>query len=169
MKMFPRAQQITLKKMWLFWSESMWAPWVHWVTKEVITSRAKPLEEESATIAIVQSTLLRIVHMKEEKRNPRSLFSRRRGSTTLPRGVVTKLLFMKSTYPRMKKMVMMMSTRAWPLLPCIPSPPPPHQASSTPPTRTRPSPTDASWQEWSMPPVVHNGGLIVVGQFLCPE
>src|ERR1043165_5235273 len=46
-----------------------------------------------------------------------------------------------------KKRVMMMSTREWPLLPCIPSPPPPHQASSTPPTRIRPSPTDASWQE----------------------
>src|SRR4051812_32756991 len=90
----------------------MGAPWGHWETKEVTTSRAKPLEEESATIAIVQSILLRIVHMKEEKRNPRSLFSRRRGSTSLPRGVVTKLLFMKSTYPRMKKMVMMMSTRA---------------------------------------------------------
>src|SRR3954467_6151550 len=124
----------------------MWAPWGHWETKEVTTSRAKPLEEESATIAIVQSILLQIVHMKEEKRNPRSLLSRRRDSTSLPRGVVTKLLFMKSTYPRMKKMVMM-STRAWPLLPCTPSPPPPHQSSSTPPTRTRPSSTDASWQE----------------------
>src|SRR4051812_14350668 len=87
----------------------MGAPWGHWETKEVTTSRAKPLEEESATIAIVQSILLRIVHMKEEKRNPRSLFSRRRDSTSLPRGVVTKLLFMKSTYPRMKKMVMMIA------------------------------------------------------------
>src|SRR3954465_852314 len=125
----------------------MGAPWGHWETKEVTTSREKHLEEESATIAIVQSILLRIVHMKEEKRNPRSLFSRRRDSTSLPRGVVTKLLFMKSTYPRMKKMVMMMNTMAWPLLTCIPSPPPPHQASSTPRTRTRPSSTNALWQK----------------------
>src|SRR3954470_747379 len=122
----------------------MGAPWGHWETKEVTTSRAKPLEEESATIVIVQSILLRIVHMKEEKRNPRSLFSRRRDSTSFPRGVVTKLLFMKNTYPRMKKMVMM-STRAWPLLPCTPSPPPPHQVSSTPPTRTSLTSTGASW------------------------
>src|SRR4051812_23291552 len=66
MKMFPHARRMTLKKMWPFWSKSTWAPWAPWLPKEV-KSRAKLLEEESATTVIVQSILLRIVPMKEEK------------------------------------------------------------------------------------------------------
>src|ERR1041385_5408883 len=105
MKIVPCARPKTSRKIWPSLLENMWAPWGLRETKEVIISRAKPLEEESATIAIVQSILLRTVHIKEEKRNPRSLFSRRRDSTSLPRGVATRLLFMKSTSPRMKKTV----------------------------------------------------------------
>src|SRR3954467_778139 len=68
--MFPRARQMTLKKMWPFWSKSMWAPWAHWVTKEV-TSRAKPLEREDKSEKLT---------LKKKRFNK---FAKRRGDKAL--------------------------------------------------------------------------------------